>query len=103
MLTVAALTGGAGADPISQALGSFIGQQMGLSGAAATSAGLAWLGGGSLAAGGAGMAGGIFLVSAATHTLAKGAGLAIRLAGTSSRRFHRRIGEARCGHRPRRT
>ena len=90
MLTVAALTGGAGTDPASQWVGSFIGQQMGLSGAAATSAGLAWLGGGSLAAGGAGMAGGMLLVNAATHTVAKGAGLAIRLAGTSSSAF---IGE----------
>ncbi len=38
---------------------------MGLSGAAATSAGLAALGGGSLAAGGAGMAGGTLLIQAA--------------------------------------
>lgn len=54
------VTGGAAAP----AIGSWIGSTfMGLSGAAATSAGLAALGGGSLAAGGAGMAGGITLVT----------------------------------------
>jgi len=36
------------------------------------------------------MAGGIFFVSTATHTVAKGVGIAIRLAGTSSSAF---IGE----------
>jgi hypothetical protein len=90
MVTVA-LIGGAGVESATQAVGSFIGQQMGLSGAAATSAGLAWLGGGSLAAGGTGMAGGMFVVSAATHTathsVASGARLAIRLASTSSSAF----------------
>lgn len=54
------LTGGMAAPLI----GSAIGSAMGLSGAAATSAGLALLGGGSLAAGGAGMAGGAALVGA---------------------------------------
>lgn len=48
---------------IAPAVGSVIGSAMGLSGAAATSAGLAFLGGGSIAAGGLGMAGGTFLVS----------------------------------------
>ncbi|MCA9797137.1 MAG: hypothetical protein KC910_35245, partial [Candidatus Eremiobacteraeota bacterium] len=44
-------------------VGAFIGGAMGLSGAAATSAGLALLGGGSLAAGGLGMAGGTALIA----------------------------------------
>ena len=44
------------------AIGGFIGTLMGLSGAAATSAGLAFLGGGALAVGGAGMAGGAALI-----------------------------------------
>ena len=44
-------------------IGTAIGGAMGLSGAAATSAGLAFLGGGSLAAGGLGMAGGTALVT----------------------------------------
>lgn len=47
------------------AIGAVVGTSMlGLSGAAATSAGLAALGGGALAAGGAGMAGGTLLVQA---------------------------------------
>jgi hypothetical protein len=55
---VAALSGGA-----ANGLGAFIGSHfMGLSGAAATSAGLAFLGGGSLASGGLGMAGGAWVV-----------------------------------------
>ena len=45
-------------------LAAAIGSAMGLSGAAATSAGLAFLGGGSLAAGGLGMAGGSFALMA---------------------------------------
>lgn len=59
----ALVAGGAGflAAPF---IGATIGTGMGLSGAAATSAGLAALGGGSLAAGGAGMAGGVLFVSA---------------------------------------
>lgn len=55
------ITGGLAAPLI----GGAIGGAMGLSGAAATSAGLALLGGGSLAAGGMGMAGGAALVSGA--------------------------------------
>lgn len=55
------VTGGMAAPAIGAVVGSTF---MGLSGAAATSAGLAALGGGSLAAGGAGMAGGTALVSA---------------------------------------
>lgn len=46
------------------AIGGAIGTSMGLSGAAATNAGLASLGGGSLAAGGFGMAGGTAIVTA---------------------------------------
>ena len=56
-------TGGA-ASPIVAGIGSAVGSMMGLSGAAATSAGLALLGGGSLAAGGFGMLGGSVLISA---------------------------------------
>lgn len=48
------------------AIGALIGAQMGLYGAAATSAGLAWLGGGAIAAGGFGMAGGTAAVAAAS-------------------------------------
>jgi hypothetical protein len=52
------VTGGVAAP----ALGGIIGGMMGLSGAAATSAGLAFLGGGAIAAGGFGMAGGSIAV-----------------------------------------
>ncbi|QKE82493.1 hypothetical protein [Arthrobacter sp. NEB 688] len=48
---------------VATAVGTAIGGAMGLSGAAATSAGLAFLGGGSLAAGGFGMAGGALVVT----------------------------------------
>ena len=66
-----AATGGLAAPLIGGAIGTTF---LGLSGAAATSAGLALLGGGSLAAGGAGMAGGAALISAALG--AGGAGMA---------------------------
>jgi hypothetical protein len=67
---VAVFTGGTAAP----AIGGFIGTYfMGLSGAAATSAGLAFLGGGSLAAGGFGMAGGTTVI--ATLFGATGAGI----------------------------
>lgn len=56
-------TAGAAA-PFTAAIGSAIGGMMGLSGAAATSAGLALLGGGSLAAGGFGMLGGTVVLTA---------------------------------------
>lgn len=56
-------TGGT-ASPLVAGIGSAVGGMMGLSGAAATSAGLAFLGGGSLAAGGFGMAGGAVLIGA---------------------------------------
>lgn len=56
-------TAGAAA-PFTASIGSAIGGMMGLSGAAATSAGLALLGGGSLAAGGFGMLGGTVLLTA---------------------------------------
>ena len=55
------ITGGLAAPAIGAALGSSV---LGLSGAAATSAGLATIGGGSLAAGGLGMAGGTAIISA---------------------------------------
>ena len=55
-----AVTGGLVAPVIGGAIGTTL---FGLSGAAASSAGLAFLGGGSIAAGGAGMAGGTALVS----------------------------------------
>lgn len=52
------------AAPCVGTIGSAIGGMMGLSGAAATSAGLAWLGGGALAAGGFGVIGGTVLITA---------------------------------------
>ena len=57
-------TGGT-AGPVVQAIGTWIGEAMGLSGIAATNAGLALLGGGSIASGGLGIAGGIALLNAA--------------------------------------
>jgi len=57
-------TGGT-ASPIVTGIGSWIGGMMGLSGAAATNAGLALLGGGSIASGGLGIAGGTALLTAA--------------------------------------
>src|SRR5205823_4152949 len=57
---VCLVTGGAAAPLVGGWIGSTF---MGLSGAAATSAGLAALGGGSLAAGGLGMAGGTMVVA----------------------------------------
>ncbi len=59
-----ALTGGLASGPAA-ALGTWIGTLMGYSGAAATSAGLALLGGGSIAAGGFGMVAGVFIVNVA--------------------------------------
>lgn len=63
---VGVLTLGLAAPVIGAAIGGF----MGLSGAAATSAGLAMLGGGSLAAGGLGMAGGTLIVAGAGGAVA---------------------------------
>lgn len=63
MAAGAVLSGGA-ANAVGTAVGTHI---LGLSGAAATSAGLAFLGGGSLAAGGLGMAGGKILVGTAAY------------------------------------
>lgn len=57
-------TGGA-ASPAVAAIGSWIGGTMGLSGAAATKAGLALLGGGSIASGGFGIVGGTAVLTAA--------------------------------------
>lgn len=58
---------------LAPAVGGAIGGAMGLSGAAATSAGLAFLGGGSLASGGFGMAGGILFVTVAGKATYQGA------------------------------
>ena len=71
------------------AIGGFIGATfLGLSGAAATSAGLALLGGGSLASGGLGMAGGIVLVKLGTSGVYKGATrAAIQIARSSRTAF----------------
>lgn len=69
LVTIAAgaailFTGGA-ASPAVAAIGTWVGGTMGLSGAAATKAGLALLGGGSIASGGFGMVGGAALLTAA--------------------------------------
>lgn len=55
-------------------IGAAVGMAMGLSGAAGTSAGLALLGGGSIASGGLGMLGGTYLVAAASTAVGAGAG-----------------------------
>jgi len=57
-------TGGT-ASPIVTSIGTWIGNMMGLSGIAATNAGLALLGGGSLASGGLGIIGGVSVLTAA--------------------------------------
>ncbi len=57
-------TGGT-ASPIVASIGSWVGAQMGLTGIAATNAGLALLGGGSIASGGFGIIGGTVLITAA--------------------------------------
>jgi len=59
------------------AIGGAIGTSMGVSGAAATNAGLATLGGGALATGGAGMAGGVAVVTAAGAALGGKSGAVI--------------------------
>ena len=59
------LWSGGAASPAVAYIGGWIGSSMGLSGAAATNAGLALLGGGSIASGGLGMAGGTALLTAA--------------------------------------
>lgn len=70
---VAALFGGALLWWLAPAIGGFIGATLfGLKGAAAVSAGLAWLGLGSLAAGGFGMFGGTIVIVGAGSTLAGG-------------------------------
>lgn len=56
---------GGAASPAVAAIGTWVGGTMGLSGAAATKAGLALLGGGSIASGGFGMVGGAALLTAA--------------------------------------
>lgn len=67
LLTAAAL--GTAGWMLAPAIGTAIGTSAGLTGAAATAHGLALLGGGSLAAGGAGMAGGMWLVAATGATV----------------------------------
>ena len=69
---VGVLTGGLAAPLI----GGAVGGAMGLSGAAATSAGLALLGGGSVAAGGLGMAGGTAIIAGTAGVGAAGVGAA---------------------------
>ena len=56
-------TGGVGAPAAVAVVGTWIGNMMGFSGAVATNAGLALLGGGSLASGGFGMLGGTILLT----------------------------------------
>ena len=56
---------GATASPIVLSVGTWVGNLMGLSGAVATNAGLAFLGGGSIASGGFGIIGGAALLTAA--------------------------------------
>ena len=70
---------GAGGWALAPVVGTALGVNAGLSGAAATAHGLALLGGGSLAAGGSGMAGGMFLVT--------GAGAAVGAVGTGGSAF----------------
>ena len=65
ILSAGVTTGGAGAPPVAIAVGTWIGNLMGFSGAVATNVGLALLGGGSIASGGFGMAGGAVLVNTA--------------------------------------
>ena len=74
-----ALTGGLAAP----AIGAAIGSGLGLSGAAATSAGLAALGGGALAAGGGGMAAGTSLIIGAGAAAGAAAG-GVAAAGAAS-------------------
>jgi hypothetical protein len=69
---IGVLTGGLAAPLI----GGAVGGVMGLSGAAATSAGLALLGGGSVAAGGLGMAGGTAVIAGTAGVGAAGVGAA---------------------------
>jgi hypothetical protein len=60
-----------GATPVVATIGTWIGNAVGLSGAAATSYGLALLGGGAIAAGGLGVAGGAALLTAALTSVAE--------------------------------
>ena len=63
IIAVGVGTGGVGAPAAVAAVGTWIGNMMGFSGAVATNAGLALLGGGSLASGGFGMLGGTILLT----------------------------------------
>jgi hypothetical protein len=64
-------------------VGAAIGASMGLYGAAGTSAGLAVLGGGSLASGGLGMLGGTYLVAAASSVVGFGGGALVNAVSAS--------------------
>ena len=57
------ISSGGTASPAVVGIGTFVGNAMGLSGAAATKAGLAFIGGGSLASGGFGVAGGTMILT----------------------------------------
>ena len=64
ILSAGVTTGGAGAPAAAIAVGTWMGKLMGFSGAVATNVGLALVGGGSIASGGLGMAGGAALINA---------------------------------------
>ncbi len=74
---IAAVALGATGGLVAPVIGGAIGGLMGLSGAAATSAGLAFLGGGAIAAGGAGMAGGVVALIGGGAVLGGATGLTI--------------------------
>ena len=90
--TAVVLTAGAAAGPLVATFGTWIGGTMGLSGAAATSAGLALLGGGSIASGGFGMVGGATLVTAAM-TFSTDLALAYTIEHVVSEATYRRLSE----------
>ncbi len=73
----AVILSGGTAGPIMTAAGGWIGGMFGLSGVAATNFGLALLGGGSLAAGGFGMAGGVVVLTALFEFAALGGGYVV--------------------------
>lgn len=90
--TAVVLTAGAAAGPLVATFGTWIGTTMGLSGAAATSAGLALLGGGSIASGGFGMVGGATLVTAAM-TFGTDVALGYAIEHVTSEVTYRRLSE----------
>jgi hypothetical protein len=95
-VTVSAISYGT----LAPVIGTAIGGAMGLSGAAATSAGLAFLGGGSLASGGFGMAGGILLIHVAAGAGYKGSRfLATSLASESRAAFMNELAKLHVAYR----